>query len=164
MRTILIMTPYDRDSINTFLNKLYTEIKEFPIEVQSPGLLADLIYKNMDEQNAYSYFTCFLAGIDAYRNMSTTETVFMTEAPLRFMVAASAKELKYDEVWLYNENVTSTHEEILTYYATKMGEDINKYLNLYNSEEATRKFNTFKGLVGAISKELSKEIRGYGDV
>lgn len=164
MRNILILTPYDRESINIFLTKLHEDIKEFPIEIQSPGLIADMIYKNMDEQNAYSYFTCFLAAIDAYRNMAKQDTVFMTEAPLRFMIAASAKEIKYDEVWLYRENITSTHEELLAYYETKIGSDLNKFMNLYNTEEATRKFNTFKGLSAAIAKELSKEVRGYGDV
>jgi hypothetical protein len=164
VRNILIVTPYDRETINVFLTKLHEEIKEFPIEIQSPGLIADMIYKNMDEQNAYSYFTCFLAAIDAYRNMAKQDTVFMTAAPLRFMVGASAKEIEYDEIWLYRENVTSTHEEALSYYETKVGSDLSKFMNLYSTEDATRKFNTFKGLSGAIARELSKEVRGYGDV
>jgi hypothetical protein len=164
MRSILIITPYDRDTLNTFMNRLKKEIVEFPIEVQSPALLADQIYKNMDEQNPYSFFTCFLAAIDAYRNMSETDVVFMTEAPLRFMIGGSAKEITYDEVWLYNENTTTTHEEVFEYYKQRVKGELNQYFNIYKAEEATRKFTTFTGLIVAISKELGKELRGYGDI
>ena len=164
MRNILIITPYDRGSLNTFLSKLRDEIKEFPIELQSPALLAEYIYRNMDDQNPYSFFTCFLAGIDAYRNMANSNTVFMTKAPMKVMVGASSKNIDYDEVWLYRENITTTHEEVLNYYETKAGSDLNKYLDIYPAEDATRKFNTFKGLVAALSKELGKEISGYGDL
>lgn len=164
MRSILVLTPYDRDTLNTFLNKLKNEIVELPVEVQSPALLADQIYKNMDEQNPYSFFTCFLAAIDAYRNMALSDVVFMTDAPLRFMIGASAKEISYDEVWLYSENTTTTHEEVLEYYKTRTKGELNNYLNIYKAEEATRKFTTFKGLIAAVSKELGKELRGYGDI
>lgn len=162
MRTILIITPYDRESLNNFIDKLKDEIVQFPIEVQSPALIAEYIYKNMDEQNPYSFFTCFLAGIDSYRNMADNDQVFLTKAPLKFMVGTSPKNIEYDEVWLYQENTTTTHEEVLNYYSTKMGGDLDKYLDIYKAEEATRKFTTFKGFVGALSKELSKEIIGYG--
>lgn len=164
MRTILIMTPYDRESLTNFIYKLKEEIVQFPIEVQSPALLADYIYRNMDEQNPYSFFTCFLAGIDAYRNMANTDTIFLTKAPLRFMIGASPKNIDYDEIWLYNENVTTTHEEVLNYYQTKAGQELDKYLDIYPAEDATRKFTTFRGLIGALSKELSKEMSGYGNL
>jgi hypothetical protein len=164
MRTILIITPYDQESLTSFLSKLKEEIKEFPIELQSPALFADYIYRNMDDQNPYSFFTCFLAAIDAYRNMANKDQVFLLNAPLRFMVGTSPKEIKYDEVWLYRENITTTHEEVLNYYRTKTKGEIDKYLNIYGAEEATRKFNTFKALMGAISKELSKELKGYGNL
>jgi chromosome condensin MukBEF complex kleisin-like MukF subunit len=118
----------------------------------------------MDEQNPYSFFTCLLAGIDAYRNLANKDEVFMLSAPLRFMIGTSPKEIKYDEVWLYRENIATTHEEVLAYYKAKAKGDLDQYLNLYEAEDATRKFNTFQGLVAAVSKELSKEIRGYGDV
>jgi hypothetical protein len=167
MRTILVMTPYDRETIIRFMDDLKNEIKELPIEVQSPGLLAEIIYQNMDEKNPYSFFTCFLAGIDAYRNMAKQDDVFITTAPLRFMVGTAPKEIDFDEVWLYRENVTTTHEEVLAYYESKAKQketDLSAYLNIYNAEEATRKFNTFKGLIGAISRELGKEMIGYGDI
>jgi len=164
MRSILIITPYDRESLMTFLSQFKEAIKEFPIEVQSPALFADYIYRNMDEQNPYSFFTCLLAGIDAYRNLANKDEVFMLSAPLRFMIGTSPKEIKYDEVWLYRENISTTHEEVLAYYKAKAKGDLDQYLNIYEAEEATRKFNTFQGLVAAVSKELSKEIRGYGDV
>jgi hypothetical protein len=164
MRTILIITPYDRESLMAFILDFKEAIQEFPIEVQSPALFADYIYRNMDDQNPYSFFTCFLAGIDAYRNMSQREQVFLLDAPLRFMIGASPKEITYDEIWLYRENVSTTHEEVLNYYRTKTKGDLDKYLNIYQAEEATRKFNTFKGIQAAVSKELSKEIKGYGDL
>ena len=164
MRTILIITPYDRESLTKFISEFKESIKEFPIEVQSPALFADYIYRNMDEQNPYSFFTCFLAGIDAYRNMAKKDNVFLLDAPLRFMIGASPKEIEYDEVWLYQENVSTTHEEVLNYYRTKSKGELDKYLNIYEAEESTRKFNTFKGVVAAVSKELSKEIKGYGDL
>lgn len=164
MRNILIITPYDRENLMTFLAKFKEAIQEFPIEVQSPALFADYIYRNMDEQDPYSFFTCFLAGVDAYRNMAKTEQVFLLDAPLRFMIGTSPKEITYDEVWLYQEHVSTAHEEILRYYDTKTGGLINQYLNIYQAEEATRKFNTFTGIVAAVSKELSKEIKGYGDL
>jgi hypothetical protein len=164
MRTILIITPYDRESLNTFLGQFKESIKELPIEVQSPGFWADYIYRNMDKQDAYSFFTCFLAGVDAYRNMAKREEVFITSAPLRFMIGNSPKDIVYDEIWLYRENVSSTHEAILEYYRTRTKGEIDVFLDTYNSEDATRKFNTFKGLVSAVSKELSKEISGYGDL
>lgn len=164
MRNILIMTPYDRESINDFLAKFKESIKELPIEVQSPALFADYIYRNMDEQNPYSFFTCFLAGIDAYRNMATRGETFLTKAPLRFMIGTSPKDIAYDEVWLYKENISTTHEEVLEYYKTRVEGELDKYLNIYHSEEATRKFNTFKGLISAVAKELGKEIKGYGDL
>jgi chromosome condensin MukBEF complex kleisin-like MukF subunit len=164
MRSILIITPYDRESLMIFLSQFKEAIKEFPIEVQSPALFADYIYRNMDDQNPYSFFTCFLAGIDAYRNLAAKDEVFMLNAPLRFMIGTSPKDIKYDEVWLYRENISTTHEEVLSYYKSKAKGDLDQYLNIYEAEEATRKFNTFQGLVAAVSKELSKEIRGYGDV
>lgn len=167
MRTILIITPYDRESLNTVINSLGESIKELPIEVQSPGLLAEIIYNNMDKQDAYSYFTCFLAGVDAYRNMALKDDVFITKAPIRLMIGASPKQMTFDEVWLYRENVTTTHEEVLNYYRTKAdraGSNLDAYLDVYEAEEATRKFNTFTGLIAAISRELSKELIGYGDV
>ena len=164
MRTILIMTPYDRESLTDFIYKLKEEIVQFPIEVQSPGLIADYIYRNMEEQNPYSFFTCFLAGIDAYRNMAEKDNIFLTKAPLRFMIGAAPKNMSFDEIWLYNENVTSTHEEVLNYYQSKMKGDLDKFLDIYPVEDATRKFNTFKGVIGALSKELSKEINGYGNL
>lgn len=164
MRTILIITPYDRESLTIFISDFKEAIKQFPIEVQSPALFADYIYRNMDEQNPYSFFTCFLAAIDAYRNMAISDVVFMTDAPLRFMIGASAKEISYDEVWLYSENTTTTHEEVLEYYKTRTKGELNAYLNIYRAEEATRKFTTFKGLIAAVSKELGKELRGYGDI
>lgn len=164
MRDILIITPYDQDTLNVFLDKLKEDIKELPIEVQSPALFADYIYRNMEETNPYSFLTCFLAAIDAYRNMAITDTVFMTAAPLRFMVGASVQDIQYDEIWLYNENITTTHEGVLDYYNMHTKGNIQNYLNLYKAEDATRKFTTFKGLVAAISKELGKELRGYGDV
>lgn len=164
MRTILVITPYDRESLNNFIYKLKDEIVQFPIEVQSPALIAEYIYKNMDKQNPYSFFTCFLAGIDSYRNMVNTDKVFLTEAPLKFMVGTSPKNIDYDEIWLYQENTTTTHEEVLNYYQSKMGGDLDRYLDIYKAEDATRKFTTFKGFVGALSKELSKEIIGYGNL
>jgi hypothetical protein len=164
MRNILIMTPYDRDTLINVLNKLTAHIKELPIEVQSPALFADYIYRNMEETNPYSFFTCLLASIDAYRNMSQTETVFMTNAPLRFMIGASSQEIIYDEIWLYSENVTTTHEAAMEYYESRTKGTLSEYLKLYKAEDATRKFTTFNGLVAAISKELGKELRGYGDV
>lgn len=164
MRSILIITPYDRETLNTFIAKMKDEIVQFPIEVQSPALLADYIYRNMDEQTPYSFFTCFLAGIDAYRNMAKTDTIFLTKAPLRFMIGASPKNIEYDEIWLYNENITTSHEEVLNYYQSKAKGNLNQYLDIYAAEDATRKFTTFKGLVGALSRELAKEVNGYGDV
>jgi hypothetical protein len=164
MRTILIITPYDRESLTHFMAQLKESIKEFPIELQSPALFAEYIYRNMDDQNPYSFFTCFLAGIDAYRNMAQKEQVFLLDAPLRFMIGASPKEIIYDEVWLYRENISTTHEEVLNYYRTKTKGELDKYLNIYEAEEATRKFNTFKAIVAAISKELSKELKGYGNL
>jgi hypothetical protein len=164
VRSILIITPYDRESLNVLISKLRNEIKEFPIELQSPALIADYIYRNMDEQNPYSFFTCFLAGVDAYRNMADKENIFLTKAPLRFMIGASPTNITYDEIWLYSENTTTTHEEVLNYYNTRTKGELKKYLNIYQTEDATRKFTTFKGLIGAVSKELSKEIKGYGDL
>lgn len=164
MRTILIITPYDRESLTDFIYKLKEEIVQFPIEVQSPGLIADYIYRNMDDKNPYSFFTCFLAGVDAYRNMATQDTVFLTQAPLRFMIGTAPKNILFDEIWLYNENITSTHEEVLNYYQSKMKGDLDKFLDIYPVEDATRKFRTFKGVIGALSKELSKEISGYGNL
>jgi hypothetical protein len=164
VRSILILTPYDRESLNIFLNKLRNEIAEFPVEVQSPGLFADFIYRNMDEQNPYSFFTCFLAGVDAYRNMAAKDSVFMTQAPLRFMIGTSPKNIQYDEIWLYNENITTTHEEVLNYYASRTKNELTAFLDIYTADQATRKFVTFKAVIAAISKELGKEIRGYGNI
>lgn len=164
MRNILIITPYDQDTLNTFLNKLKEEIKELPIEVQSPALFADYIYRNMEETTPYSFLTCFLAAIDAYRNMAQTDTVFMTAAPLRFMIGASVKDITYNEIWLYNEHTTTAHEGALEYYDMQTKGAIKEYMQLYQAEDATRKFTTFTGLVAAISKELGKELRGYGNV
>jgi len=164
MRDILILTPYDRESLNNFLNHFKEAIKQLPIEVQSPALFADYIYRNMDEQNPYSFFTCFLAGIDAYRDMSTRGETFLTSAPIRIMVGTSPKEIRYDEIWLYKEHISSTHEEVLQYYKQRVEGELDKYLEIYHSEEATRKFNTFQGLIAALSKELSKEVKGYGDL
>lgn len=164
MRNILIMTPYDRETLINTLNKLKVQIKELPIEVQSPALFADYIYRNMEETNPYSFFTCLLASVDAYRNMYQTDTVFMTNAPLRFMIGASSQEISYDEIWLYNENITTAHEAAIEYYEARTKGTISEYLKLYKAEDATRKFTTFNGLVAAISKELGKELRGYGNV
>ena len=164
MRNILIITPYDRENMLDFLGKLKEEIKELPIEVQSPALFADYIYRNMDEQNPYSFFTCFLAGVDAYRNMAKRDETFLTKAPIRIMIGTSPKEIDYDEVWLYKEVISTTHEEILEYYKQRVEGELNQYLDIYHSEDATRKFNTFRGLVAAIAKELGKEIKGYGDL
>lgn len=164
MRNILIMTPYDRETLINVINKLTSHIKELPIEVQSPALFADYIYRNMEETDTHSFFTCLLASVDAYRNMHQTDTVFMTNAPLRFMIGASSQEIAYDEVWLYSENITTAHEAALEYYETRTKGVLSEYLHLYKAEDATRKFTTFNGLVAAISKELGKEIRGYGNV
>jgi len=164
MRSILIITPYDRESLVNFMEEFKASITTFPIEVQSPFLFADHIFKNMDLQNPYSFFTCFLAGVDAYRSMADKGDVFLLNAPLRFMIGTSPKEIQYDEIWLYKEHVSSAHEEVLAYYQSKAKGELNQYLNIYSTEDATRKFNTFKGLIAAVSKELSKEIRGYGDV
>lgn len=164
MRNILIMTPYDRDTLIKVLDKLKNHMKELPIEVQSPALLADYIYRNMDETNPYSFFTCLLASVDAYRNMAQSDTVFMTNAPLRFMIGASSQEIPYDEIWLYSENITTAHEAAIEYYETRTNGVLSQYLTMYKAEDATRKFTTFNGLVAAISKELGKELRGYGNV
>jgi hypothetical protein len=164
MRTILIITPYDRESLNVFIEKFKESIKTFPIEVQSPALWADYIYRNMDKQDPYSFFTCFLAGIDAYRNIGVQNDIFLTKAPLRFMIGTSPNNISYDEIWLYKEHITTTHEEVFNYYQTKAKEDLNKYLSIYAAEDATRKFTTFNAVAGAVAKELGKEIKGYGNL
>jgi hypothetical protein len=66
----------------------------------------------MDDQNPYSFFTCFLAGIDAYRNLAAKDEVFMLSAPLRFMIGTSPKDIKYDEVWLYAMNTDTTARKL----------------------------------------------------
>ena len=158
-KKILILTPMDGESMNNLISQLKEEFLSLPIEMQSPALIANMIYKQMKNTTKRSYFHCFLAAIDSYKDMNTKESVFLTTAPIKLMIGASSTDILYHEVWVYDEPIISAHEFYLEDYIKQYEGELNDYLTLYKSTQATRRFSSFKSLLGAISKELAKEMK-----
>ena len=161
MKKILILTPLDRESMSTLIAQLKEEFRQLPIEMQAPVQISDMIYNQMKKEDTTqrSYFHCFLAALDSYKNMNKNESVFITEAPIKLMIGASSQDILYHEVWSYNTVVTSTQEDYIEYYMEKFDGELDDFLHLYKTTQATRRFNSFKSLLGAISKELAMEMK-----
>jgi hypothetical protein len=157
-KKILILTPLDGESMRNLLSQLKEEFKTLPIEMQAPVLIADMVYKQMKKTTERSYFHCFLASIDSYRDMNEKENVFLTTAPIKLMIGASSTDILYHEVWVYNMDTVSAQEYYIEDYMIEYEGALDDYLTLYKSSQATRRFSSFKSLLGAISKELSKEM------
>ena len=158
-KKILILTPYDRETMTNIIMHFKEEFRTHPIEIQSPALLADLIYKQVKKTTKRSYFHCFLASLDSYKNMSETDNVFITSAPIKIMLGNSVKEILYHEIWVYDVHVTSTQEAYIDDYMVEYEGAIDEYLKLYKSTEATRRFTNLKTLTAAILKELANEMK-----